>query len=169
LPIFAGRLGGVEPVAPVPEASTQAADGDRAVADAVALYRRYCLRCHERDGRGSRTRERLKRIPDFTSVAWQEKHTEAELAVYILEGRGTQMPAFSDRLSQTEARDLAAYVRALDPPADKAGSAPRPRVSQPKDDDFDKRFRELQKELKELRRQFREAARRLEETTSRAR
>jgi mono/diheme cytochrome c family protein len=103
----------------------------------------------------------LSAIPDFTSVAWQQKHTDAELTVHILDGRGTGMPAFSDRLSPAEVSGLVAYVRSLNAAdGNAAQSAPALDLlaKRPADDEFEKRFRQLQEELKELRRQFRELA-----------
>jgi mono/diheme cytochrome c family protein len=51
-------------------------------------------------------------IPDFTSRAWQEQRGDAQLAVSILDGRGTLMPAYRDRISGEKVRDLVTYVRA---------------------------------------------------------
>jgi mono/diheme cytochrome c family protein len=55
-------------------------------------------------------------IPDFTSRAWQDSRSNAELIVGTLEGKGTFMPGFRDRLNDEQARDLIAYVRATAPP-----------------------------------------------------
>jgi hypothetical protein len=69
------------------------------------------------------------------------------LVVSVLDGKGTGMPAFRDKLSREQVRDLVAFVRAFDPSQERsAGAAP---------DQFEARFRELEKEFEDLRRQSR--------------
>jgi hypothetical protein len=58
------------------------------------------------------------------------------------------MPAFGEKLSDKEARDLVAQVRAFDPASARRADDPP--------DDFDQRFRRLQEDLEELKKQFRE-------------
>jgi cytochrome c oxidase cbb3-type subunit 3 len=76
------------------------------------VYRQYCLACHGADGRGTQMRAAMPAIPDFTNRAWQERRGDAQLAVSILAGRGTFMPANRDRMSEEQVRDLVTYVRA---------------------------------------------------------
>src|SRR5215475_11533418 len=52
--------------------------------EAGALFRRFCQGCHGADGRGAG-----RDVPDFTRSAWQEKRTDTQLVVTILEGKGT--------------------------------------------------------------------------------
>jgi mono/diheme cytochrome c family protein len=68
------------------------------------------------------------------------------ITVSIQNGKGSQMPAFGDRLSKDEVQLLAAYVRGL-------GPAPKA-FTRDSTTDFDERFRELQTEWRDLRRQF---------------
>jgi quinol-cytochrome oxidoreductase complex cytochrome b subunit/mono/diheme cytochrome c family protein len=117
----------------------------------AALYRQYCLICHGVDARGSEMRASMPTIPDFTSAAWQEGVSNAQLAVSILDGKGTLMPAFRGRVSDEQAQDVAAYVRAFGP----ARAAP----SEIPASDFEKRFREVQNEWYELHRQLQELSR----------
>jgi mono/diheme cytochrome c family protein len=113
---------------------------------AQGLFRQYCKRCHGEDGSGARARARTPEIPNFTKETWQETRSDGQLVASILDGKGTSMPAFGDKLSKDKARVLAAYVRALDPPD--------PGRVKPPQSDFESRFRQLQHEMEELRRQF---------------
>jgi ubiquinol-cytochrome c reductase cytochrome b subunit len=115
---------------------------------ATTLYRQYCLVCHGIEGRGSDMRASMPAIPDFTSGAWQASLTNAQRVASILDGKGTFMPAFRGRVSEEQAQDLAAYVRAFGPAR---AIPPEPGTS-----DFEKRFRELQDQWNELEMQLQE-------------
>lgn len=114
------------------------------------LYRRLCAGCHSADGRGRRMRASMPSLPDFAASAWQASRTDVQLTVGILNGRGREMPAFDDKLSSAQARELVALIRSLGPsppkPADVGAS------------DFESRLRQLQVQWEELRRQAQEAA-----------
>jgi ubiquinol-cytochrome c reductase cytochrome b subunit len=115
---------------------------------AASLYRQYCLICHGADGRGLELKASMPTIQDFTSRTWQEGVGNPQLAVSILDGKGTLMPAFRGRVGEEQAQDLVAYVRAFGPF--------RPATSEPPPGDFEKRFRELQDQWRELQRQLQE-------------
>ena len=66
----------------------------------------------------------------------------------ILEGMGVQMPAWRGKVSEEQARDLAAYIRALAPTKGTSPGVPPASV--------DERFQSLQKELHKLQEQFHE-------------
>jgi hypothetical protein len=89
----------------------------------------------------------MPEIPDFTNRTWHERRGRAELTVSILEGRGTHMPGFGDKLSAQQARELVEFVRAFGPAA--ARSADKPAG------DFDIRLSQLQAEFEALRREYR--------------
>jgi mono/diheme cytochrome c family protein len=90
--------------------------GRRVRAGAV-IFRQWCIACHGSDGTGAPGRAaQLSRIPDFTSGAWQSDRSDPELLVSILDGKGTQMLANRGRVTEEQARDLVAYVRAFGPP-----------------------------------------------------
>jgi mono/diheme cytochrome c family protein len=116
---------------------------------AAGLYRQYCLVCHGAEGRGQQMRSSMPAIPDFTSRAWQEEATVERLAASILNGKGTLMPAFSGRVGDDQAQDLAAYVRAFGP----ARAAAKPVAGA---SDFEKRFHELEEQWNELEKQLKE-------------
>ena len=84
-------------------------------AETTRLYGQYCKACHGTDGKGTAMRATMPTIPDFTSRAWQDSRSNAELLVGTLEGKGTFMPGFRDRVNDDQARDLIVYVRAPAP------------------------------------------------------
>jgi mono/diheme cytochrome c family protein len=107
------------------------------------VYRQRCQRCHDADGSGESSD-----APDFRSAAWQKRRSDVQLLVSILDGVGT-MPGFRGKITQDQARELVAVVRAFAAVDRSNGSA----------GDFQTRFRQLQEELDDLRRQFEELGR----------
>jgi mono/diheme cytochrome c family protein len=122
------------------------------------LYRQYCQRCHDQDGSGRPGRSHADEIPDFRSAAWHGKKSDAVLTVSILEGKGTAMPAFGERLNHDQVQELVAFIRALDPPFEHAQQSTAP-ASKKAPGDFDKRFSELKTQMEELRKQYHELSR----------
>jgi hypothetical protein len=98
-------------------------------------------------------------IPDFTSHAWQESVTNPQLAVSILDGKGTSMPEFRERISEQQAEDLITCVRALGPV--RAASA------ETLSSDFESRFREVQDHWNKIHREFQELSEPRQETAPR--
>jgi hypothetical protein len=78
----------------------------------IALFNRYCIRCHGVDGRGVWD---IPDVPNYTNPHWQASRTDGQLARSILEGRGAVMPPFRGTLSLEEAFALARYVRTFVP------------------------------------------------------
>ena len=106
-------------------------------------FQKYCVACHGRDGRGSRIRDNLPTIPDFTAHSWQERRNDVQLVVSVLDGKGAGMPPFRDKLGREKIRDLVAFIRTFDPsPAQPSGPAL---------DDFEARFKKLEAEIESLR------------------
>jgi mono/diheme cytochrome c family protein len=79
------------------------------------LFVQNCVQCHGQDGRGGPARPTMPDIPDFTNATWQRGHTDPQLVVSVLEGKGRLMPAWWGRLSDVQAADLVAYVRMFGP------------------------------------------------------
>jgi mono/diheme cytochrome c family protein len=128
-------------------------EGLAAVPDTAAgLYRRYCQSCHGADGAGQ-TGVTADAKPNFTRRAWQEQRDDAALLVSILDGKGTGMPAFQDRLSEVQARRLIAHIRAFAPAAATAPARHSPSAQVPRND-FAEQFRRLQEEFVELQEQL---------------
>ena len=84
-------------------------------------------------------------IPDFTLRAWQEGRSDPQLLISVLDGKGTRMPPFRDKLTRDQARDLVALVRSF-------GQERRPPV-EAASDLFETRFRQLEQEFESLRKQ----------------
>jgi mono/diheme cytochrome c family protein len=111
-------------------------------------FREYCIVCHAPDGTGSGVRAQLPPIPDFTKGAWQSEHSDPQLLISILDGKGTLMPANRGRITEGQARDLVSYIRAFGPPEVRAG--------QLEPSEFQKRFDALQQQWETLEKQMRE-------------
>ena len=114
---------------------------------AAVLFRSYCIACHGPDGTGvAAMRQSLDKLPDFTKPKFQEQHSDPQLRISILDGKGTQMPANRGRITETQARDLADYIRTLGPEGSvKYG----PRTP------FQEEFDRLQRQWEALERQLR--------------
>jgi cytochrome c oxidase cbb3-type subunit 3 len=137
------------PVASAPAGSeSQSAETSARISAATNLYRSYCIICHGPDGKGGPMRTSMPSIPDFTDHLWQESHSEPQLAVSILNGKRSLMPAFQGRVNAEQSRDLVAYVRAFGPPLSVKHEEPT--------SDFGKQFEQLQEQWNELEKRLRE-------------
>jgi quinol-cytochrome oxidoreductase complex cytochrome b subunit/mono/diheme cytochrome c family protein len=139
VPVFPGPS---QKPQPIPESIETAAR----VRAASVLFREYCLSCHGADGRGLALKASMPDMPEFTSSAWQGQRIDAQLLASILDGKGTLMPANRGRITEDQARDLVAYVRAFGPPAPVPPSA--------SEGDFVERFRQLQQQWEALHKQL---------------
>ena len=83
----------------------------QAQSTAEANYKAMCASCHGPDGTGSTPAGKAMKVRDFHSPEVQ-KETVAELADVISNGRN-KMPKYSDKLKDTEIKDLAEYVHDL--------------------------------------------------------
>jgi quinol-cytochrome oxidoreductase complex cytochrome b subunit/mono/diheme cytochrome c family protein len=113
---------------------------------ATGLYRDYCITCHGPRGKGTRMRISMPQIPDFTDRTWQASRNDSQFVAGILNGKGSFMPTFQGRISDAQARDLVAYLRALGPPQSPG--------SEPPAGDFAKQFDRLQEQWNELDKQL---------------
>jgi|SRR5579863_1981812 cytochrome c6 len=77
--------------------------------DAAGTFKAKCAMCHGADGKGGKMGTR-----DFAS-ADVKKESDAELTDIITKGKPgpPKMPAYGDKLKDTEIKDLVAYIRAL--------------------------------------------------------
>ena len=119
---------------------------DASMRSARAIFQRSCLNCHGPDGKGEAMRSQVPEIPDFTSRIWQERREQAELTASVIEGKGSHMPAFRDKLNAEQSRALVDLIRAFGPL--RAGSA-ETTVSE-----FDARFTRLCQEFESLQREY---------------
>src|SRR5207244_609301 len=109
----------------------------------ASIFRQYCFVCHGPDGKGTSMRPVLPPIPDFSSPAFHKEHSDAQLLVSVLDGKGTLMPANRGRITEDQAGDLVAYVRAFGPRLPSA-------QTRAADSEFEKSFRQLQEQWNEL-------------------
>jgi putative heme-binding domain-containing protein len=107
------------------------------------LFHQYCFLCHGADGKGTSMRPVLPPIPDFTSPAFHKEHSDAQLRISILEGKGTLMPANRGRVTEDQAEQLVAFVRTFGPKL----FAVKPVAS---DSDFERAYRQLEDQWNEL-------------------
>jgi mono/diheme cytochrome c family protein len=128
-----------------PPTSPETAERLRA---AGVLFREYCIVCHGPDGMGvSAMRVTLPVLPDFTRPAFRDQHSDTQLLISILDGKGTLMPANRGRLNEGQARDLVAFVRAFAPPgAGATALAPN---------EFQQEFERLQRQWEALENEIR--------------
>jgi cytochrome c6 len=78
--------------------------------DAAATYKAKCAMCHGADGKGSAMGQKMG-VHDFASADVQ-KETDAQLTDIITKGKA-KMPAYGEKLKDTEIKDLVAYIRTL--------------------------------------------------------
>jgi cytochrome c6 len=74
--------------------------------EAAATYKAKCAMCHGPEGKGGKMGTR-----DFAS-AEVKGESDAQLTEMITKGKG-KMPAYGEKLKDTEIKDLVAYVRGL--------------------------------------------------------
>ncbi len=75
--------------------------------DAAGTYKAKCAMCHGADGKGGKMGTR-----DFAS-ADVKAETDAQLIDIITKGKAPKMPAYGEKLKETEIKDLVAYIRGL--------------------------------------------------------
>jgi len=78
-----------------------------AAQDAAATYKAKCAMCHGPDGKGGKMGTR-----DFGS-AEVKAESDAQLTEIITKGKPPKMPAYGEKLKDTEIKDLVAYIRGL--------------------------------------------------------
>ncbi|HLW85428.1 MAG TPA: cytochrome c [Candidatus Sulfotelmatobacter sp.] len=77
--------------------------------DAAATYKSKCAMCHGPDGKGGKMGTKDFASPDV------QKMSDADLTDAVTKGKPgpPKMPAYGDKLKDTEIKDLVAYVRTL--------------------------------------------------------
>lgn len=79
--------------------------------DAAALYKAKCIGCHAADGSGGTPAGKALKVGDLRADEVQKK-TDAQL-IEITTGGKNKMPAFKDKLTGDQIKELVAYVREL--------------------------------------------------------
>jgi mono/diheme cytochrome c family protein len=109
----------------------------------ATIFQQYCIVCHGPDGTGSIMRASMPVIPNFTGADWGSQRSNSQIKISILDGKGTLMPANRGRVTDEEAGDLVAYIRAFGPKAYAL-------QSQATDSEFEKSYRQLESQWIEL-------------------
>jgi mono/diheme cytochrome c family protein len=112
----------------------------------AAFFQTNCIACHGHDGRGTAVRAVMPPLPDFTSESWQAEHSNPQLKISILDGKGTIMPPWRRKIGPELVQNLVNYVRSFGP----AGLT----TTENPPCDFEKSFDALQQESDDLRLQM---------------
>ena len=75
--------------------------------DAAATYKAKCAMCHGADGKGGKMGTR-----DFGS-AEVKAESDAQLTEIVTKGKPPKMPAYGEKLKDTEIKELVGYIRGL--------------------------------------------------------
>jgi mono/diheme cytochrome c family protein len=146
--LVASDVGRGKALPPGPDSSAEDAAKLRVGA---SIFRQFCYVCHGTDGKGELTFKRNLplniQLPDFTSELFQKNHTDAQIRVSILDGKGPLMPANRGRVTEEQARDLVPFIRSFAP---KSFIPPRPGP----DAEFEREYRKLEQQLEELHKQM---------------
>lgn len=78
-----------------------------AAQDAAATYKAKCAMCHGADGKGGKMGTKDFASPEIKGM------TDAQLTEVITKGKPPKMPAYGDKLKDTEIKGLVAYIRTL--------------------------------------------------------
>jgi cbb3-type cytochrome c oxidase subunit III len=138
-----------------PEPPSTSPEQAERLRSASVLFREYCIVCHGPDGTGAANmRPALPTLPDFTKTIFRDQHSDSQLLISILDGKGTLMPANRGRLNESQARDLVGFIHTFAP----AGAA----TASLAPNEFQLQFQQLQQQWEALEKDIRA----LKKTTS---
>lgn len=78
-----------------------------AAQEAAATYKAKCAMCHGADGKGGKMGTKDFASPEIKGM------TDAQLTEVITKGKPPRMPAYGDKLKESEIKELVAYIRTL--------------------------------------------------------
>lgn len=78
---------------------------------AASIYKTKCAACHGPAGDASTPAGKALKVPSFTSEA-VVKDTDADMLAIAKNGKG-KMPAWHDKLSDDQLKDLVTYIHTL--------------------------------------------------------
>jgi cytochrome c6 len=78
-----------------------------AAQDAASTYKSKCAMCHGADGKGGKMGTKDFASPEIKGM------TDAQLTEVITKGKPPRMPAYGDKLKESDIKDLVAYIRTL--------------------------------------------------------
>ena len=80
---------------------------------ATALYSKHCASCHGKDGRAKTFKAKFNHARNLTAPGWQDAVSDERIFNSIANGRGSNMPAFAKKMSESEIDSLVVLVRGL--------------------------------------------------------
>jgi mono/diheme cytochrome c family protein len=83
-----------------------------AFGDAAEVYAKNCVACHAKDGTGNTTMGKKSKVKDYTDAKVQASFTDAEALKVIIDGKD-KMKGYKDKVTEAEAKELVAYIRAF--------------------------------------------------------
>jgi mono/diheme cytochrome c family protein len=103
-----------------------------ALAEGKQVYAKHCENCHGEngDGKGQKAPELSTAPTDFTKASNMDGRTDGEFFYRITKGR-RPMPAFEDKLTETERWEVVDYIRTLERKPDASSSVPSSSDSTP--------------------------------------
>jgi mono/diheme cytochrome c family protein len=92
--------------------ATAASPADE-LAEARRIFSTICVKCHKEDGKGGVTDIEGKKVkaPDFTTERMKKESDEEFIEVIKNGEQGEGMPAFKDRISEAEIKNLVKLIR----------------------------------------------------------
>ena len=78
-----------------------------AAQDVAATYKAKCAMCHGMDGKGGKIGTKAFASPEIQALS------DAALTDAISKGKPPKMPAYEGKLTDTEIKELVAYVRSF--------------------------------------------------------
>ena len=91
--------------------------GNAHAADAKENWENNCAKCHGPDGAGKTKMGQKSGVKDYTDAKVQAEMKDDEMFARtrdgLKDGGKDKMPAYKDKLSEQELKDLVAFVRAL--------------------------------------------------------
>jgi len=75
--------------------------------DAAATYKAKCAMCHGADGKGGKMGTKDFASPEIKGMS------DAQLTEAVTKGKPPKMPAYGEKLKDTEIKDLVTYIRTL--------------------------------------------------------
>ncbi|MEO8436050.1 MAG: cytochrome c [Pyrinomonadaceae bacterium] len=79
--------------------------------DARALFTKHCAICHDSVGRAKTSKGRRTHTRNLTAPEWQDSVSDERIFNSINNGRGSNMPGFNKKLSDTQIDALVSYAR----------------------------------------------------------
>ena len=79
--------------------------------DARTLFGKHCVICHGSDGRAKTSKGKRTHTRNLVDPEWQDSVSDERIFNSINNGRGSNMPKFNKKLSDSQIDALVSYVR----------------------------------------------------------